>query len=166
MFGSAKPKADRLEALVKEYGDNMATAILKKCREDFEGWREVGQLQKRVKALKEQVSDLEISKAKKNEEFARKERELEHKVGLHRSQVEHEMKVARKEAELDQRESTLAADRKRFEDQMKFHEKRFSEEIKGLKGILDELIKRMPDASFTSKIELTASHDPKSKGSG
>ncbi len=102
---------------------------------------------KSVYVLEAHIEKLKIEKERREEEFARKEREIEHKVGLERKRQEFEIASASKEATLKVREENLAADKKRFEDQMTFHEKRFTEEVGYLKEMISEVMKRLPDVN-------------------
>ena len=102
--------------------------------------------------LREELETLKIEKGRREEEFAKKERETEHKVGLERKRSDFERESAAKEAALKVREENLKADQQRFSDQLKFHETRFTTEIEGLKNILAEVIKRLPSAEFTADL--------------
>ena|SRR3990167_3089163 len=126
--------------------------VLEQVNNDLRGIRSVADLSAKVKSLREQVEALEISKARKEEEFARKERELEHKVGLHKAQSTFEVEKGKREATLAVREENLAADRKRFEEQMKFHDDRFTAEVGYLKDTLAQMMKRLPTAELLAEI--------------
>jgi hypothetical protein len=104
-------------------------------------------LQAEVITLKRQVSDLEIQKAQKQEEFSRGERELRHKVGLEKNRQEVELAQARREAVLDVREANLAADRKRFEEHVKFIEERFADQTAFLKDSFQNVLSRLPNVN-------------------
>lgn len=95
--------------------------------------------------LKEQISQLEIDKAKKEEEFARGERELKHMVGLERKRQEVEVAQAKKEAELNIREQNLAADKKRFEETIEFNNRQFGKMEDYMKSMMTEILKRLPE---------------------
>jgi len=98
--------------------------------------------------LVEEVETLKIERDRREEDYARKEREIEHKVGLERKRQEFELSSGRREATLKVREENLAADRKRFEEQMKFHEERFSQEVGYLKDLLGQIMERLPSAEI------------------
>ena len=125
---------------------------MEKVQQQLQGIRSVTDLSDRVKKLREQCETLEIEKGRKQEEFDRKEREVEHKVGLERKRQEVELENTKREATLAVREENLKADRDRFESQMKFHEDRFSEEVKYLKEMIGTLADRLPSATLTGKI--------------
>lgn len=118
----------------------------------LEGIKSVADLSDRVKALRKQVDDLEIEKSKRTEEFERRERDIDHKVGLERKRQEFEIDAAKRETTVALREENLANDKKRFEEQMAFHEKRFTEEVGYLKDMLGQVIDRMPTAKFTGDL--------------
>lgn len=105
-----------------------------------------------LRTLRQSISSLEIEKGRKQEEFDRRERETEHKVGLERKRSEFEASAAKREATLSVREENLAADRKRFEEQMTFHDKRFTEEVGYLKSLIESLAERLPSLEMTADV--------------
>lgn len=119
---------------------------------ELRGIRSVADLAGKVKSLRTEVEKLETEKSRKTEEFARREREVEHKVGLERKRQEFELESGKRDAVLKVREENLAADRKRFEEQMQFHDERFTAEVGYLKDMLAEIVKRLPSAEFTANI--------------
>lgn len=106
-----------------------------------------------VQELRKEVETLETEKARRTEEFATREREIEHKVGLERKRQEFELGAAKREATLAVREENLAADRKRFEDQMSFHEKRFTEEVTYLKEMMGQVMERLPNVNVEAMLD-------------
>ena len=143
--------AGRRGAWAKAFS-SLADDVAKRFSDDLSGIRSTLDLSRKVRGLQEQIEKLEIEKGRKDEEFARKEREVEHKVGLERKRSEFEVVASKREAILSVKEENLAADRKRFEDQMEFHERRFSEEVGYLKAIIGELAERLPSLSMTAKL--------------
>lgn len=139
--GQAKTLEQAIRSVVAEFGEQVV--------KDLQGIRSVADLSAKVKDLREQVEKLEIAKAREEEEFARREREIEHKVGLERKRQAQELAAAQREAVLKVREENLAADRKRFEDAMAFHEKRFTEEVGYLKEMIGTLAERLPNVNLT-----------------
>lgn len=131
MFVAFGPRAKVLKALEE---------ILKKAIEPTE---EAMRRYPTLTALKEEIETLKIEKGRREEEFQRREREVEHKVGLERKRQEFEVSSAKREATLSVREENLKADRARFEEQMKFHDKRFTEEVGYLKGMLEQVLGRL-----------------------
>lgn len=121
--------------------------------QDLQGIRSVADLSQRVKELREKAEKLEIEKGRKEEEFQRREREVEHKVGLDRKRQEFEVVSAKREAVLAVREENLAADRKRFEEQIGFHEERFTQEVGYLKELMTEIMKRLPEVTMSGEIK-------------
>lgn len=136
--------ADKLEAQIKQ----TVREILTKALSDTETL--IGRLKtsfdvaKHIADLREQLETLKIEKARKEEDFARKEREIEHKVGLERKRQEFEIAQSKREATVTVREENLKADRERFDEQLKFHEKRFTEEVKYLKEMVGQVLERLP----------------------
>ena len=148
MFGSKKVSVVESDEFRKVIEDALVAALGRSSKDVKETLR-VGES---IDALKKKVADLEIQQSKKEEEFARREREVEHMVGLERKRQEFELASGKREATLSVREENLAADRKRFEEQMAFHEKRFTEEVSYLKQIIGDIAERLPTANFTGNL--------------
>lgn len=129
---------------------------LKRVEGELQGIKSVSDLSNRVKELRGQVETLEIEKGRREEEGARREREVEHKIGLERKRQAFELESGKRDAVLKVREENLAADRKRFEEQMKFHDERFTAEVGYLKEMLTEIVKRLPSAEFTADLSQGA----------
>lgn len=139
---------NRLERVLK---DLWADAVLR-VESELKGIKTVTDLAAKVKELRGQVETLEIEKSKREEDFARREREIEHKIGLERKRQEFEVSAAKREATVSLREENLAADRKRFEDQMEFQGERFTKEVGYLKEIITQLAERLPTANLTGNL--------------
>lgn len=107
----------------------------------------VGALSEEILTLKRQISDLEITKAKREEDFARQERELRHMIGLEKKRQEFEIASAKTETTLKVREENLMADRKRFDDQMAFNTARFEKMETYLKDMMTEILGRLPNVN-------------------
>lgn len=116
---------------------------------------EVNELEARILGLKKQVSDLEISKDKKQEEFDRRDRELTHMIGLEKKRQEVETKQAKQEATLAVREENLKAEKTQFEAQMAFREKRFDKEVEYLQGLMKQILERLPSVTVDRQIKET-----------
>jgi len=141
-------RTDRLEQIVRDAVDNALAGLEK----DLRGLRTVSDLEQRIKDLRSQNAQLEVEKSKKEEEFARREREVEHKVGLERKRQEFELSAAKREAIVAVREENLAADRARFETLMAQQEERSNE----LRSLLADVMQRLPSAT----IEITETRKP------
>lgn len=102
----------------------------------------------KITQLREELETLRIEKGRKEEEFAKKEREIEHKVGLERKRQEFEIEQAKRETAVQVREENLSADRKRFEEQLEFHQQRFETEVKYLHEMAEKLMERLPSAEI------------------
>ncbi len=105
-----------------------------------------------VSALREQIETLRIEKGRREEEIARKERDIEHKVGLERKRQEFEITQAKRETTVAVREENLTADKARFEEQMNFTRERFTTEVGYLKEMMGEMMKRLPSAEILATI--------------
>lgn len=139
---------NKFQALIKELWEEAVA----KVSDELAGIRSLRDLSAKVKALREEAETLKIEAARKQEEFDKREREIEHKVGLERERQKVELANAKREATVAVREENLKADRDRFESQMKFHEDRFTEEVKYLKEMLGTIVERLPTANLTGKI--------------
>ena len=105
--------------------------------------------------LKTEINDLKISKSLLIEEQEKREREIQHKLGLERNRQEQEAKNAKEELKLTKRdalvsvkEENLVKNQERFETQMEFITNRFLDETKYLK----EIMKSILDARLPSVI--------------
>ena len=139
---------DRIEKLAREIADD----IYNRLQGELSGLRDVSKLSSKVAGLRQEVEKLTIERDRKQEEFSRREREIEHKVGLERKRQEFEIDQAKRETTVTVREENLDADKKRFEEQMAFHEKRFTEEVKYLKDMVSEVLKRLPSAEIIANV--------------
>ena len=116
---------------------------------------EVRELEDKIVSLKKQVTELEIVKDKKQEEFDRRDRELTHMIGLEKKRQEVETKQAKQEATLAVREENLKAERSEFEKQMKFREERFDGEVDYLKSLMKQILERLPTVTVDKQIKET-----------
>src|SRR5687768_10452665 len=88
--------------------------------------------QAEITSLKTQVSDLEITRDKKQEDFDRRERELTHMIGLEKKRQEFEINKSVEDARLAVREENLKAEREQFSKEIKFKEDQLSGQIEYL----------------------------------
>lgn len=117
---------------------------------------EAAALTEQVLALKRQIADLEITKAKKEEQHASQERELRHMIGLEQKRQSVEMEQAKREAMLAVREENLKAERTRFEEQLKFNTARFESMEKYLKDMMADILQRLPNVNMELTRTTTA----------
>lgn len=106
----------------------------------------IGELTK----LREEIETLKIEKGRREEEYSKRDREIEHKIGLERKRQEFEVAQSKREATVSIREENLKADRDRFESQMKFHDERFTQEVGYLKDMITQMMTRLPSAEILS----------------
>ena len=144
---------DHLEEVVRKTVESVVKTALSDVEGAMRGVKTMAQLNGQVVKLKEDLETLQIEKDRKDEGFDRKEREIEHKIGLERKRQEFEIKQAKREATVNIREENLSADRDRFESQMKFTEERFSKEVKYLKDMMDKMMERLPSAEIYTEIK-------------
>jgi hypothetical protein len=69
-------------------------------------------------------------------------------VGLERKRQEFEISQSKREAIVAVREENLEADRQRFEEQMRFIMTRFETEVADQKGLMKEMLKRLPTVTW------------------
>ena len=98
--------------------------------------------------LRKQLTALEIERDRKNEEWARREREIEHKVGLERKRQEVEIEQAKRETAVTVREESLKAEKERFKSEMDFQRKRLEEEVTALRTLVGQMMERLPSAEI------------------
>lgn len=130
---------------------------LRQAIEELRGERERKQkelaLECSVLDLKRQISDLEISKSKKQEEHDKQERELRHMIGLEKKRQEFEIENAKKETSLTVREGNLTAEKTRFEEQLKFNSERFEKMEGYLKELMEKVMDRLPTVTVDKKVK-------------
>ena len=145
----------RKDALTEEAREAITEVVTEAVRKEMSNaasrLKEATSLGDRVQELKKQVADLEIQRDKKKEEFDRREREVEHMVGLERKRQEFETDAAKRGATLDVREANLKADRDRFEKQMEFQNDRFTKEVVYLKELVERTLAAIPGTEAAPK---------------
>ena len=141
------------EETIKKTVERILRSVLEDAATTLGKIKTLADLNKEAKALREKLETLEIEKDRKDEVFAKKEREIEHKVGLERTRQKFESEQAKREATVTVREENLTADRNRFEEQMKFQQERFTEEVTYLKDMVGQVLKRLPDASIYTEVK-------------
>lgn len=105
-----------------------------------------------IESLEQEISKLKIEKSVEEEKFARREREVTHKLGLERLRQEQEAASHKREAELDVREHNISAEEKRFTSQMEFERKHFEEKIQALNVLVEKVFEKIPQVSHETKV--------------
>jgi len=105
-----------------------------------------------IKVLQQEISKLEIDRDKKKEEFDRREREVEHKVGLERKRQEFEIQQAKRETTVQVREENLKSDKERFKAEMDFQRERLEGEVASLRTLVGQLLERLPSAEIIATV--------------
>ena len=142
---------------------NQAVVDLKQEIADLKAEREAQKKQtallKDYAALKTEVEDLKIGKARLIEDNERREREVLHMVGLERKRQEFEaeqakkgIETARQDATLKVREDALVAEKDAFAKQMKFQQDRFEKEVGYLQALMGQILERLPTVTVERKI--------------
>ena len=98
--------------------------------------------------LEKKIADMEIAQAKKQEAWDRREREVEHKVGLERKRQEFEIEQAKRDTQVTVREENLKAEKERFKSEMDFQRKRLEEEVGSLRELVQKMLERLPSAEI------------------
>lgn len=105
-----------------------------------------------LRTLKCEIVRLEVERDKKKEEWDRREREVEHKIGLERKRQEFEIEQSKRETTVSIREQNLAADRERFKQQMDFERAHLQKQIESLNKLVEQLLARLPSAEIIATI--------------
>lgn len=128
--------------------ERITANVLGTTAEQLQKIRNVTDLTGRVDSLQGELATLRIAKSKIEEDFARREREIEHKVGLERKRQEVELVAGKREAVVSVREENLKADQTRFAETMKFQNDRFTTEVGYLKDMIEQMMNRLPSAEI------------------
>ena len=103
---------------------------------------------KDVGKLSLELEELKIEKLRREEEYEKRERELEHKVGLERKRQEFEIEQAKREAKVEIKEGNLAEKEKTFEERMAFMTERFEKEVDQYHTQLSSMMEKIPTAEI------------------
>lgn len=101
--------------------------------------------------LQKDIEKLKIEKARREEEFEKRERELKHMIGLEKKRQEFEIEAAKTKAALDVREENLKHAQKQFEEHLKFNTERLSANETTLKDLLKIVTDRLPNVNVEVK---------------
>jgi predicted nuclease with TOPRIM domain len=163
MFGRKK---DETHPVVREEITKIInTAVESKLDEFLDMFKDTDSQASKLKKLRKEVQKLESEKSKIQEDFAAKEREIQHMVGLHKKQVEHEMAMSKKETILEVRQENMDSEREAFQQQMDFMQDRFEQEVKAQRNLVEQLLKAVPSAQIfhSQHVEKDALPAPKRK---
>lgn len=138
-------KKDELQKVIKEAVERITEKTKSDATAYFAKYKTAAELQQAIETLK-------IEKERREEEFARREREVEHKVGLERKRQEFEITQAKRETTVKVREENLAADKDRFKAEMEFQRKRLEEEVASLRSLVEKMLERLPSAEIYANI--------------
>lgn len=149
--------AEMADLISKQVNERISAKML----DEFSALAEVEQATEKVVELTKQLAVLKVEKDNIQEGFARKEREVEHKVGLLRQEIEvgEAQKEAQyglrvQEAKLAAREEGLKSREVAFAERMEFMTKRFTDEVGYLKGMVAQVLERIPDAAILGTKQL------------
>ncbi len=158
MFGLKTDEAfnSKLEQSVTRTVKDILTRVLTDTETTLGKIRGAFDLEGKIKVLQEELETLKIEKDRKDEQFTRREREVEHKVGLERKRQEFEIEQARREVMVEVKEKNLKKDKERFEEQMDFHKKAMAEEVTSLRDMVGKLLKALPSAEIIATVSKGA----------
>lgn len=117
---------------------------------------EHNELQAEIKELQQAKAKLEYDVDRLIEEHDRENREIEHKVGLHKEQVEWEVKKAREETKLQVETGNLQREKDAFKKEVEFITKRFEQEAERREATMLEILKRLPTVTVDKAIDVVA----------
>jgi hypothetical protein len=143
-----------------------ANEVLKELREFNEKVRgldslgDVVQLTEEQERLKKAISGMEIEIAQREEEYARKEREIEHKIGLEKKRAEFEREEAEKNARLAVREENLEAEKTRTKEQLDFITKRMEQELDSNRAMMEKVMQFIPTVNVDRRIRENYDQPP------
>ena len=132
----------------KIVAESVKTALEAERDEAGAKFKKMTTLREEITKLRDDLETLKIEKGRRTEDTERREREIQHKLGLHKKQVEHEQKQATESAKLEIERAGLDRDRLHFEERMEFHQTRFEEEVKYQRGLLEKMLKQLPSAEI------------------
>lgn len=154
-FFKTDPSEEQIKKLTEMLGDEVSNRITSKLTDEFEALASIDSATEQVTKLKQEIAVLQAQRSGIEETYARKEREIEHKVGLLRTELEQDKKQQEKEfelqvqaAKLEAKEVGLVERERAFAEKMSFIEKRFTEEVGYLKTLVEDMAKRLPDATI------------------
>lgn len=151
MFGRVFMFNDRITELIK--------ASVRKAMEDaLHSTEETLGANKKIVELRKDIVKLEIERDRIVEERERRDREIEHKIGLERKRQESEIEIARRETTVKVREENLGAAEARFKKDMEFMTDRMKGEVEALRSMVGKMMERLPSA------EMFADFTPGRKG--
>lgn len=107
---------------------------------------------RKIADLEKEVTRLTIEADRKKEEWERREREIEHKIGLERKRQEFEIQQAKRDTSVTVREENLKADKERFKAEMDFQRERLQGEVASLRELVTQMLQRLPSAEIYAEI--------------
>jgi len=132
--------------------ENIVRELVSSINSDLKELETYAKVRAEVTRLRKELEVAKIEKDRQDETFARKEREIEHKVGLEKKRQEQELDLVKKEVALEAREKGVVEREKAFEDRMKFMQERFEAEVKYQRELLERMMKRLPSAEIIATL--------------
>lgn len=117
--------------------DTVTSKALNELRSMVDLSETVDKLQKQLASLRNEKSNIE-------ENFNRREREIEHKLGLERQRAVQELEFATREATLKAKEDNLNQERALFKKEMDFNMNRFEKEVSYQRELSERLLQVIP----------------------
>lgn len=147
LFGKSQTELDQER---QELLDELAEirADLKTLRRERKAEDELVCSREKATRLEREITQLQITKDKLEEDNARKLREVTHQIGLEKKRQEFEIDSAKRATALEVREENLAHDKNAFEKEVAFRTERFEKEVGYLKGLMEKILARTPEITF------------------
>lgn len=146
---------DKVQTSLKEEVRTLSTEVAGLRGERDSIGEELG-LSREVQDLTKKVSNLEIRKSQYEEENARKEREIEHKLGLLEIQREKEREVEKREATVTAREESVNNKATQLEERIAFMTTSFDAHVARMEGVVDSIIDRIPKVNVDHAVSVAA----------
>jgi chromosome segregation ATPase len=143
------------EALMGLFGDSNKDVELSKLSTKIE--ENTVSLTQRIAKLQQEKTNAEIELDRVQEKHARENREIEHKLGLHKLQTTEELKLAKREASLEVQEKNLKAEKDAFKAQMDFITSHMEGEIERVTKLQTEILARLPEITVSMDRSLKES---------
>lgn len=156
IFGtSRRNRTDELRWLIEDVVDRAIGEFVNNMNEDFDQLGDVLALRSEKLSLEEEIERLNLQEERMQEGFDRREREIEHKVGLDRQRQEQELELTRKMAALEAKEENQEQREELFEERMDF----FESEMKEHKALLRDVMNKLPSAEIIARIGSVSKDD-------
>jgi hypothetical protein len=147
-----KIKRDEIAETVTRAVNEIMTEYLKTAQDELSAVVQ-------IRGLRREITDLEKKLADLKEKQTREEREIEHKIGLHRLRQEEEERLAKerlaaREKQLKEEAKVLAREGKveAREEAMKRADELLGEQVARMERLVETLVKMLPSAEIYTEV--------------